>query len=131
LRYAIVIEKAERNYSAYVPDLPGCVATAPSVEAAEQEIREAIRFHIDGLKEDGLPVPKPTTWKRKTFPLPTGEREKSNARPAMTCTAKRMIISSYRIDRVGAARSAPLPALRLLARLADGSTAKRRTQRVF
>jgi predicted RNase H-like HicB family nuclease len=57
MRYAIVIEKAEGNYSAYVPDLPGCVATAPSVEATEAEIREAIRFHIEGLKEDGLPVP--------------------------------------------------------------------------
>jgi predicted RNase H-like HicB family nuclease len=61
MRYAIVIEKAEGNYSAYVPDLPGCVATAPTVEATEQEIREAIRFHIEGLKEDGLPVPKPTS----------------------------------------------------------------------
>ncbi len=61
MRYAIVIEKAEGNYSAYVPDLPGCVATAPTVEAAEHEIREAIRFHIDGLKADGLPVPKPTS----------------------------------------------------------------------
>jgi predicted RNase H-like HicB family nuclease len=61
MRYAIVIEKAEGNYSAYVPDLPGCVATGESVEAVEAEIREAIRFHIDGLKEDGLPVPKPTS----------------------------------------------------------------------
>lgn len=61
MRYAIVIEKAEGNYSAYVPDLPGCVATGPTVKAAEQEIREAIRFHIDGLKADGLPVPQPTS----------------------------------------------------------------------
>ncbi len=61
MRYAIVIEKAEGNYSGYVPDLPGCVATAPTVEAAEREICEAIRFHIEGLKEDGLPVPKPTS----------------------------------------------------------------------
>lgn len=61
MRYAVVIEKAESNYSAYVPDLPGCVATGPTVEDAEKEIREAIRFHIDGLKEDGLPIPKPTT----------------------------------------------------------------------
>jgi len=60
MRYAIVIEKAQGNYSAYVPDLPGCVATAESIEAVEAEIREAIRFHIDGLKEDGLPVPEPT-----------------------------------------------------------------------
>ncbi len=61
MRYAIVIEKANGNYSAYVPDLPGCVATGDSVAAVEIEIRNAIRFHIDGLKEDGLPVPKPTS----------------------------------------------------------------------
>jgi predicted RNase H-like HicB family nuclease len=61
VRYAIVIEKADGNYSAYVPDLPGCVATASTVAEAENEIREAIRFHIAGLKEDGLPVPAPTS----------------------------------------------------------------------
>lgn len=59
MRYAIVIEKADHNYSAYVPDLPGCVATGSTIAEAEAEIREAIRFHIDGLKEDGLPVPLP------------------------------------------------------------------------
>ena len=61
MRYGVVIEKAEGNYSAYVPDLPGCVATGATVPEAEQEMREAIRFHIDGLKEDGLPVPQPTS----------------------------------------------------------------------
>jgi predicted RNase H-like HicB family nuclease len=61
MRYAIVIEKAEGNYSAYVPDLPGCVAAGPSIKAVEQEIRDAIRFHIDGLKADGLPAPVPTS----------------------------------------------------------------------
>ena len=61
MRYGVVIEKAEGNYSAYVPDLPGCIATGQTVEEAEREIREAIRFHIDGLLEDGLPVPLPTT----------------------------------------------------------------------
>jgi predicted RNase H-like HicB family nuclease len=61
MRYAIVIEKAEGNYSAYVPDLPGCVATGETVKAVEIEIRDAIRFHIDGLKQDGLPVPAPTS----------------------------------------------------------------------
>jgi len=61
MRYAVVIEKANDNYSAYVPDLPGCVATGPTVEATENEIREAIRFHIDSLKADGLPIPAPTT----------------------------------------------------------------------
>jgi predicted RNase H-like HicB family nuclease len=61
MRYAIIIEKAEGNYSAYVPDLPGCVATGATVPEVEQEMREAFRFHIDGLKEDGLPVPQPTS----------------------------------------------------------------------
>jgi predicted RNase H-like HicB family nuclease len=61
MRYAVVIEKVENNYSAYVPDLPGCIATGSTVLETENEIREAIRFHIDGLKQDGLPVPKPTS----------------------------------------------------------------------
>ena len=60
-RYAVVIEKADGNYSAYVPDLPGCVATGPTVEAIEAEVRAAIRFHIEGLQADGLPVPEPTS----------------------------------------------------------------------
>jgi predicted RNase H-like HicB family nuclease len=55
--YAIVIEKAGTNCSAYVPDLPGCVATGPTIEAVERDIHDAIRFHIAGLREDGLPVP--------------------------------------------------------------------------
>jgi predicted RNase H-like HicB family nuclease len=61
MRYAVVIEKAEGNYSAYVPDLPGRVATGDTVKAVETEIRDAIRFHVEGLKEDGLPVPAPTS----------------------------------------------------------------------
>ena len=61
MRYAIVIEEAANNYSAYVPDLPGCIATGQTVEQVKQEIREAIRFHIEGLREDGLPVPAPST----------------------------------------------------------------------
>ena len=60
MRYAVVIEKANGNYSAYVPDLPGCVATGGSVSEVEQNISEAIRFHIDGLREDHLPVPDPS-----------------------------------------------------------------------
>ena len=61
MRYAVVIEKAKANYSAFVPDLPGCVAVGDTVEEVEGEIRDAIRFHIEGLKEDGLPVPEPTS----------------------------------------------------------------------
>jgi predicted RNase H-like HicB family nuclease len=58
MRYAVVIEWAGGNFSAYVPDLPGCIATGATVEETEREIAEAIRFHIDGLKEDRLPVPE-------------------------------------------------------------------------
>ena len=61
MRFAVVIEKAVGNYSGYVPDLPGCVATGPTVEAVEREILKAIRFHIEGMREDGLPIPEPTT----------------------------------------------------------------------
>jgi predicted RNase H-like HicB family nuclease len=59
MRYAIVIEAASSNFSAYVPDLPGCVATGATVEETEQAIREAIAFHLEGLREDGLPIPQP------------------------------------------------------------------------
>lgn len=61
MRYAIVIEKAEGNYSAYVPDLPGCVATGATVEEAEAQIREAIEFHLDGLRQDGAAIPQPAS----------------------------------------------------------------------
>ena len=61
MRYAIVIEKAAGNYSAFVPDLPGCVATGSSVAAVEKQIRKAIRFHLEGLKADGLPIPDPSS----------------------------------------------------------------------
>ena len=60
-RYAVVIEKGDGNFSAYLPDMPGCVATAPTVEEVEEEIRAAIRFHIDGLEADGVEVPQPTS----------------------------------------------------------------------
>jgi len=61
MRYAIVIEKAAGNYSAYIPDLPGCVATGSTIEEVEAQIREAVEFHIDGLREDGLPIPAPSS----------------------------------------------------------------------
>ncbi|MGJ5674390.1 MAG: type II toxin-antitoxin system HicB family antitoxin [Nostochopsis sp.] len=57
MRYAIVIERADANYSAYVPDLPGCVATGLTLEEVEEQMREAIVFHLQGLREDGLPIP--------------------------------------------------------------------------
>lgn len=61
MRYAIVIEKTDSNYAAYVPDLPGCVVTGATVEETEKLIQEAIKFHLDGLREDGLPVPAPSS----------------------------------------------------------------------
>ena len=61
MRYANVIEQAGTNYSAYVPDLPGCVASGSSIADVETRIREAIAFHLDGLREDGLPLPMPSS----------------------------------------------------------------------
>lgn len=61
MRYAIVIEQAGTNYSAYVPDLPGCVASGSTIAEVETRIREAIAFHLDGLREDGLPLPMPSS----------------------------------------------------------------------
>jgi predicted RNase H-like HicB family nuclease len=61
MKYAVVIEKAQSNYSAYVPDLPGCVATGTTVEEVEAHIREAIEFHIDGMRQDGEAIPQPSS----------------------------------------------------------------------
>ena len=61
MRYAIVIEKAEGNYSAYVPDLPGCIATGATLAEVELEMREAIAFHLEGLQADGRPIPQPVS----------------------------------------------------------------------
>ena len=61
-RFLIVIEKADGNYSAYSPDLPGCVATGATSEEAEKNMYQAIKMHIEGLREDGLPVPESTSF---------------------------------------------------------------------
>lgn len=61
MRYAVVIEKAASNYAAYVPDLPGCVATGATVQETESMIREAIEFHLEGLRADSLPIPPPSS----------------------------------------------------------------------
>lgn len=60
-KYLVIFEKAETGYGAYVPDLPGCVATAPTKEEVEQLIFEGIQFHIEGLELEGLPIPKPSS----------------------------------------------------------------------
>ena len=61
MRYAVVIEKVANNYSAYVPDLPGCVATGATVEETKHLLGEAIELHLIGLREDGVPIPEPTS----------------------------------------------------------------------
>jgi predicted RNase H-like HicB family nuclease len=60
-KYAVIIEKGPSNYGAYVPDLPGCVAVAETLDEVERLIREAIEFHLEGMREDGDPIPEPTT----------------------------------------------------------------------
>ncbi len=61
VRYAMIIERGERNYSAYLPDLPGCVATGETVEEVKERMRGAIDLHLRGMREDGLPIPEPTS----------------------------------------------------------------------
>ncbi|NPV29826.1 MAG: type II toxin-antitoxin system HicB family antitoxin [Firmicutes bacterium] len=58
-RYLVVIEKADGNYSAYLPDVPGCVATGRTIEEVKQNIGEALKMHLEGIIEDGLPLPEP------------------------------------------------------------------------
>jgi predicted RNase H-like HicB family nuclease len=61
MKYAVIIEAGEQNYSAYVPDLPGCIATGQTVEEVKRLMREGIALHLEGLREDSLPIPEPTT----------------------------------------------------------------------
>ena len=61
MQYAVVIEAGAENYSAYSPDVPGCVAAAPTLEEVKRLMREALVFHLEGLREDGMPLPEPTT----------------------------------------------------------------------
>jgi predicted RNase H-like HicB family nuclease len=61
-KYLIVVERAASGYSAYSPDLPGCGATGATAEEAESNIREAIQFHIDGLKQEGFEIPEPSSY---------------------------------------------------------------------
>jgi predicted RNase H-like HicB family nuclease len=61
-KYLVVFEKAESNYSAYSPDLPGCIATGSTRKEVELNIKEAITFHVAGMKEDGVPIPEATAF---------------------------------------------------------------------
>ena len=61
MRYAVLFEKTDTGYSAYVPDLPGCIAAGDTLEETAQLMREAIGFHLDGMRDDGEPIPEPRT----------------------------------------------------------------------
>ena len=61
MKYAIIIEKGESNYSAYAPDVLGCIATGDTVEETIQLMKEALEFHFESMKEEGYPIPEPTT----------------------------------------------------------------------
>ena len=61
MHYAVVIEKTENNYAAYIPDLPGCVATGKTLKEVETEIQEAIQLHLCDMQEDGLAIPEPSS----------------------------------------------------------------------
>jgi len=61
IRYTIIIEDAGTNYSAYVPDLPGCITTGSTIEETKRNMREAIELHVEGLRAEGIPIPEPTT----------------------------------------------------------------------
>lgn len=60
MHYAMIVEKGERNYSAYFPDLPGCIATGNTLDELKQRMREALDLHLRGMREDGLPIPEPS-----------------------------------------------------------------------
>lgn len=84
MRYAIVIEQAGNNFSGYSPDLPGCIATGATVEETEHELFAAIRFHLDGLREDGVsPPPAQSVVEYLFVPAPPGAPEDASpaARP--------------------------------------------------
>jgi predicted RNase H-like HicB family nuclease len=61
MKYLVIYEETTTGYSAYAPDLPGCITTGPTLEETERLMKEAIEFHLEGLREDGLPIPRPST----------------------------------------------------------------------
>ena len=90
MRFTVVIERTHNNYAAYVPDLLGCIATAKTREALLEEIREAIEFHIEGMREDGEPVPEPratTLTRRFAPPSPRGRGSDCRTDEPKRCAA--------------------------------------------
>jgi predicted RNase H-like HicB family nuclease len=82
MRYAVVIEQGENNYSAYVPDLPGCVSVGDTLDEVKSEIREAIAFHLDGMREDGLPIPAPRSYADNVDVAVPAQNEAARSRDA-------------------------------------------------
>ena len=99
MRYAVVIEKGENNYSAYVPDLPGCVSVGRTLDEVKAQIREAIAFHIEGMREDGLPIPPPASQAEYV------ECDGIDFEPGGLSTASAMTISRRRKTLYGGASS--------------------------
>lgn len=60
MKYLVIIEETDTGFSAYSPDLPGCIAAAPTLEAIKQTMREAMELHLDGMREEGIPIPPPS-----------------------------------------------------------------------
>lgn len=68
MRYAMIVEQGDRNYSAYLPDLPGCIATGKTIDELKQRMSEAIELHLRGMREDGLPILEPTSLAESVEP---------------------------------------------------------------
>jgi predicted RNase H-like HicB family nuclease len=84
MKYFVVFEQGPRNWSAYVPDLPGCITVGDTREETEKLIKEAIEFHLEGLVEDGDPIPQPGTWTsivEVNVPRLDGARSSAEERP--------------------------------------------------
>ncbi len=82
MKYLIVIEKAGRNFSAFAPDLPGCVATGKTPAATRAAMRAAVALHIAGMREDGLNVPRPSARAAQVAPPPSRSGSSRRSRPA-------------------------------------------------
>jgi predicted RNase H-like HicB family nuclease len=101
MRYAVVIEKAEHNYSAYVPDLPGCVTTGDTVAETLRSIGEAIEFHLEGMQEDGEAIPAPTTLAAYVSSYFASIGRKGGAARAVRMTPEERSASARKAGRIG------------------------------
>jgi len=98
MRYAVVIERGENNYSAYVPDLPGCVSVGDTLDEVKSEIRKAIAFHLDGMREDGLPILPPRTRAEYVDIAAPEQDERVKTRDRGTKGRSRIVIDGHGIN---------------------------------